>query len=260
MVEKGAEKRWGFLGKIGLDIGLFYLYSGGMIWNSLTYEAAITQWLIDELKKRAILETRFSRDAGLGKSETDARTFRKIKEGKRHWSVVDLIKIANYFNEDPSKLMEQVEAYYQANDVQPALRTARRIMGESLTRIDTEVQLISTWRRQNDDVVLVDCDANWRKITRGDISLLIGLPSARIFPDYPEVTSALNQAWESRGQNVLEFWYQLKTPLDHQLLESDAPSRFLHLRALYAPAEYVVVYVTDITDTNNNKGDLQWPK
>ena len=77
------------------------------------YELAITQWLVKTLRESDIKETHFSREAGLGKGEMDARTFRKLKEGKRHWSMIDLCKLAGYFDIKPSEILSKVELFYQ---------------------------------------------------------------------------------------------------------------------------------------------------
>ena len=95
---------------------------------------AITQWLVKHLREKDIRETHFSRDAGLGKSEKDARTFRKLKEGKRHWSIVDLCKVAYYFNEAPSAILSKVEQFYQAEGIVHPEKAGEKIIGMGLAR------------------------------------------------------------------------------------------------------------------------------
>ena len=98
-------------------------------WNdNETYELAITQWLVKYLRENNIKETHFSRDAGLGKSETDARTFRKLKEGKRHWSITDLCKLAGYFNLTPSEVLGRIESFYKTEGVVIPGKTVERII------------------------------------------------------------------------------------------------------------------------------------
>jgi hypothetical protein len=83
-----------------------------MKWDTLDFQKAITDWLIDELEKKAIRHAVFSREAGLDKSR-DGRIFRKAKEGVRNWKIADLCKVADYFGQSPADIIKQVEKRYR---------------------------------------------------------------------------------------------------------------------------------------------------
>jgi hypothetical protein len=83
-----------------------------MKWDTEDFQKAITDWLIDELDKRAIRHAVFSREAGLDKTR-DGRIFRKAKEGVRNWKIADLCKLADYFGLSPAYIIKEIEKRYR---------------------------------------------------------------------------------------------------------------------------------------------------
>jgi len=220
-------------------------------WNSEEYELAITQWVVKTLKELGIKETRFSRDAGLGKSETDARTFRKIKQGKRHWSMADLCKLATYFKEDPSSVLKKVEKLYRTEGIALPGKTADKIISMGLNQSKDSPTLISTWKKKGKLFILMDCDPEWKKSAQGEIGLIIGMSSKEIFPDYPEITTTLESAWEKKGGEATTLWYTLKTRLVKKVLQSDVDKKFISFNAIFVPPDSIVAYAKDVTADEN---------
>ena len=218
------------------------------------YEMAMTQWLVKHLRENDIRETHFSRDAGLGKSETDARTFRKLKEGKRHWSMVDLCKVSAYFNETPSAILSKVERFYREEGIVHPGKAGERIMGLGLAGEINTTHLISTWKKKGRAFFLKDCDPEWKKVTDGEINKLIGRTSKEIFPAYPEVTAALSKAWKEQNNVSMTLWYDIKTSLARKILQSEPRKRLLAVNATFVPPDSIVAYVKDITEDRQPHG------
>ena len=215
--------------------------------NSDAYETAITQWLVKHLRENDIKETHFSREARLGKNETDARTFRKLKEGKRHWSIVDLCKVADYFDDTPSSILSKVEQFYHEEGIVHPEKAGDTIIGMGLTQDINTPHLISTWKKKGKAFVLVDCDPDWKKVTKGEINKIIGMASKEIFPAYPEVTVALEKAWREQSNVSMTLWYDIKTELAQKILQSEPRKRLLAVDAMFVPPDSIVAYVKDIT-------------
>ncbi len=222
-------------------------------WDSEEYEIAITQWIVKRLKTLKIKETHFSRNAGLGKNETDARTFRKIKEGKRRWSIVDLCKISSFFNENPSSLLSRVEKFYKTEGILIPGKTAVNIFGMGLLQNKESLTLISTWEKKGKNFILKDCDPDWKKSTNGKFAAIIGLTSKEIFPGHPEVTKAFESAWEKRAEERATICYEVKTSLEKKIFQSNEAKRTLLFNVLFVPADTVVVYAKDITNEKELK-------
>ncbi len=216
-------------------------------WNSEEYELAITQWVVKTLKELGIKETRFSRDACLGKSETDARTFRKIKQGKRHWSMADLCKLATYFEESPSSVLKKIEKLYKTEGIALPGRTAEKIISMGLNQNKDSPTLISTWQKKGKLFILTDCDPEWKKSAQGEINLIIGMSSKEIFSEYPEITTTLESAWRKKGGEAIKLWYTLKTRLVKKVLLSDKDKKFISLNAIFVPPDSIVAYAKDVT-------------
>ncbi len=220
-------------------------------WNSEEYELAITQWVVKTLKELGIKETRFSRDAGLGKSETDARTFRKIKQGKRHWSMADLCKLATYFEENPSSILKKIEKLYRTEGIAMPGKTAEKIISMGLNQSKDSPTLISTWQKKGKLFLLMDCDPEWKKSAQGEIGLIIGMSSKEIFSDYPEITTTLENAWKKKGGEAITLWYTLKTSLVKKMLLSDVDKKFISFNAIFVPPDSIVAYAQDVTSDDN---------
>ncbi|MBU3914557.1 hypothetical protein KKA14_03400 [bacterium] len=220
-------------------------------WNNTEeYEIAMTQWIIRHLRANDIKETHFSREAGLGKNETDARTFRKIKEGKRHWSIVDLCKLAEYFGEKPSAILAKIETYYETEGINLPGKTAEQIISLGLSRENKSTTLISSWKKKGKSFIFENCDPDWKKIAKGEISRIIGRTAKEIFPDYSEIIASFERAMKTRGGDTIEIWYKIKSSLEKRLLdsESNAEKRLLSVHSVFVPPDGIVVYVEDITD------------
>lgn len=195
-----------------------------------------------------IKETHFSRNAGLGKSETDARTFRKIKEGKRRWSMVDLCKIAGFFGETPASVLEKVETFFQAEGIVRTGITAEKIFSMGFAGKKKGEPLISTWQKTGKNYELIDCDPGWKKSTGGEFSMIIGMNSRDIFQPYPEVTKLLEDAWKTRGVSTLHVWYGRQKKTSLATGESEITKKWLiAVEAIFAPPDFVVAYVKDVT-------------
>jgi len=217
-------------------------------WNdSEAYETAITQWIIRHLKERGVRETHFSREAGLGRSEKDARTFRKLKEGNRHWTVVDLCKVATYFGDTPSAVLAKVERFYREEGIVRTGEIAEKMLGLGLPRQTRMAPLISTWRKRGRIFVLVDCDAQWKKAARGELSRVIGLTSRQIFASYPKVTHLFERVWKTRQREITEIWYQIETSLEKRVLQTDSDRRLFSISLSFVPPDLLVMYAEDVT-------------
>ncbi|MBU2513594.1 hypothetical protein KJ966_19810 [bacterium] len=218
-------------------------------WNhSDEYELAITQWLIKYLKEKDIKETHFSRDAGLGKSDTDARTFRKLKEGNRHWSIIDICKLANYFDESPSVILSRVEEFYENEGIVIPGKTVERILDLGFNQDKNPPTLISTWQKKGKSFIFMDCDPDWKKVATNVIQRIVGMNSKQIFPYYPEVTESFERAWKLKGEDKISIEYQTKSNIEKALLKSDDEQRMLRINSKFVPPDYVVAYVDDITE------------
>jgi hypothetical protein len=226
-----------------------------MKWNGSDYERGMTRWLVRYLKKQDIRETHFSREAGLGKGGSGARTFRKIKAGDRHWSLIDLCKVAAYFDKTPSEIMAEVERFFQAEGLLHPSRTVAKIIDMGLAGTDREPILISTWRQSGTDFVLVDCDAEWKRCAKGEIRWFIGLGSREIFEAYPEVSKTLQRAWQTRQQASTQFWYRPITELARKVLCTNSAKRYLSATAVFVPPDMVVTYTRDLTDVQADAKD-----
>lgn len=214
-------------------------------WNNGDFfEMAITQWLIRYLRKKGIRETRFSREAGLGKNDRDARTFRKIKEGKRHWSMIDLCKLAGYFEMTPSEILARVEAFVREEGVVIPGKTVERIIELGFSLVDAPT-LISTWQKKGKNFVFVDCDPDWKKASSNMIQRVVGMTSKQIFPHNPEVTESFERAWELKGENKITVTYghdgRQPGNLEDTSLQLTVNSRFV-------PPNYIVAYAEEVED------------
>jgi hypothetical protein len=217
-------------------------------WNDgEAYELAITQWLVKTLHENRIKETHFGRQAGLGKSETDARTFRKLKEGKRHWSMVDLCKLAGFFGLKPSEVLNQVESFYEKEGVVIPGRTVERVIELGFSQEKHLPILISTWRKKGKSFFFLDCDPDWKKVAAGVIPRIIGMSSKQIFPRYPEVTISFENAWNRKGEDRIEIEYTTKIKTARKDSNPDE-DRLLRVNSKFVPPDFIVVYVDDITD------------
>lgn len=208
--------------------------------NSQDYETALTQWIVRQLADQGVPEARFSREAGLGKSETDGRTFRKIKQGKRHWSITDLCKIASWFNEPPSAILEKAEAFYQQEGI---------LKPESLEKLmmrgaSEGAPLISTWQKKGKQFILTEADPAWKKAAADDFSVLMGKTSQEIFRKYPAVTMVLEEAVKKTGQAETIVTYNLKSAMDKKLLPAENGTNCLvfRLNAVFVPPASIVLY------------------
>ncbi len=229
-----------------------------MKWNGPDYERGMTGWLVRYLRKLDVRETHFSREAGLGKGGSGARTFRKIKAGERHWSLIDLCKVANYFDETPSAIMDKVERFCQAQGLLNPSQTAAKVIDMGLASSEKAPTLISTWRQAGDDFILVDCDAKWKKIAKGEIRWLIGLGSREIFATYPEVSQTLRRAWQTRHQASTAFWYRPTTRLAKKVLCTNSTKKYLSATAVFVPPDMVVTYTRDLTDDQEKVKPDNW--
>lgn len=211
------------------------------------FEIAITQWLIRVLRENDIKETHFSREAGLGKNETDARTFRKIKEGNRHWSIIDLCKLAGYFNRKPSEILANVERFIETEGIVIPGKTVERIIELGFSNTKTASPLISTWQRKGRSFVFMDCDPDWKKASSNVIQRVVGMTSKQIFPYYPEVTESFEQAWKLKGEDRITIEYQTKKTPTQQAARSLDGKRLLSVNSKFVPPNFVVAYVEDLT-------------
>ncbi len=215
-------------------------------WNhSEEYELAITQWLVKFLKEKDIKETHFSRDAGLGKSDTDARTFRKLKEGKRHWSIVDICKLAGYFNESPSSILARVEDFYQNEGIVIPGKTVERFLDLGFSQRKDPPTLISTWQKKGKSFVFMDCDPDWKKVANNVIQRIVGMNSKQIFPYLPEVTESFERAWDLKGEDLISIEYISKLKPEKRQLKPDQDKRMLVINSKFVPPNYLVAYVDD---------------
>jgi len=219
-----------------------------MKWNGPDYERGMTRWLVRYLKEQDIRETRFSREAGLGKGGSAARTFRKIKAGERHWSLIDLCKVAACFDKSPSAVMAEVERFCQAEGLLHPSRTAAKVIGMGLAGVENTPILVSTWRRLGTDFVLLDCDAAWKKAANDEIRWLIGLGSREIFEAYPQVSKTLERAWRNRHQASTAFWYHPTTSLARKVLGTAGGRKYLSATAVFVPPDMVVTHTRDLTE------------
>ena len=214
--------------------------------DSEAYELAITQWLVKTLQEREIKETHFSRDAGLGRNDTDARTFRKIKEGNRHWSIVDLCKLAGYFGLKPSDVLSRVETFYEKEGVVIPGKTVERIIELGFSKKENTPTLISTWQKKGKGFYFLDCDPSWKKEATGIIPRIIGMTSKQIFPYHPEITASFQKAWANKGENAIELEYSGKKKKKKQGSKTDK-LRILRVNSKFVPPDFIVVYVDDIS-------------
>jgi hypothetical protein len=213
--------------------------------NSEGYELAITQWLVKYLKDNNIMETHFSRDAGLGKSETDARTFRKLKEGNRHWSIVDLCKLASYFEIKPSKILEKVEEFFAKEGIVIPGKTVERIIELGFNQEKNPPTLISTWQKKGRSFVFLDCDPDWKKVAAHVFPRLIGMNSKQIFPYLPEVSESFVRAWKRKGEDKIEIEYTPKSGKEVNAGNSLNNCHLLRINSKFVPPDFIVVYVDD---------------
>ncbi len=214
--------------------------------NSEGYELAITQWLVKYLKDNNIMETHFSRDAGLGKNETDARTFRKLKEGNRHWSIVDICKLAGYFDIKPSEILDQVEAFYAQEGIVIPGKTVERIIELGFNQEKDPPTLISTWQKKGRSFVFLDCDPDWKKVAAHVFPRLVGMNSKQIFPYLPEVTDSFGRAWKLKGEDKIEIEYTPLSWKSDKEAKAIANNHLLRVNSKFVPPDFIVVYVDDI--------------
>jgi hypothetical protein len=227
-------------------------------WNdSDAYETAITQWIVRHLKEKGVRETHFSREAGLGRSETDARTFRKLKEGKRHWTVVDLCKVAAYFGASPSGILSKVERFYRSEGIVQPDRIAEQMLNLGVERSTGVSPLISTWQKKGRSFVLVDCDEAWKKAAKGELNRVIGLTSKEVFAPYPKVQRLFDRVWKHRQREATEIWYQIKTSLEKKVFLTDSERRLFSINLTYVPPNLIVVYAEDITRKNDDRPNVR---
>ena len=219
-----------------------------MRWSGPDYERVMTRWLVRHLKREGVRETHFSRQVGLGKGASGERTFRKIKEGKRHWSLIDLCKVADHLGESPSDLLARVERFYREEGLMHPSRAAANALGMGLAGAGRAPVLIATWRREGADFILVDCDAEWKKLAQGEIRWLIGLTSREIFEAYPQVTETLERVWQTRQESDTAFWYRPASRLARKVLGSDSARKYLSATATFVPPDMVVSYTRDLTE------------
>ncbi len=220
------------------------------IFDSRIYEAAITQWVIHQLQERGIRETHFSRRAGLGKNETDGRTFRKIKQGKRRWSLTDICKAASFFDLTPASLLARVETFYHEYGIMRP-ESVEKIMSSGVDAGSGQSPLISTWQKKGKNFLLIDTDPAWRQAAREELAVIIGKSSRDIFRQYPAVTKVIEEAWKKGSQASTRVAYTIKTGLEKKLLASEAAMSHLEFRltAVFVPSEQVVVYAHPLAET-----------
>lgn len=212
--------------------------------DSETYEVAITQWLIKYLKDNDIKETHFSRDAGLGKNDTDARTFRKLKAGNRHWSMVDICKLAGYFNVKPSAILARVEQFYEKAGIVIPGKTVEKIIEIGLAENSSAPSLISTWVKKGKSFYFLDCDPKWKSAAPELLQRVMDMTSKQIFPFYPEITSSFGRAWKNKGEDTIQVEY--KTSNQKSSKNPSAGKRLLSINSKFVPPNFVVAYVNEI--------------
>jgi len=214
--------------------------------NGEAYEIAITQWLIRYLRDNDIRETHFSRGAGLGKNETDARTFRKIKEGKRHWSLIDLCKLAGYFGIKPSEILDRVESFVEKEGLVIPGKTVDRILDQGFAQAKPSPTLISTWQRKGKGFVFVDCDPDWKKASSNTIQRVVGMTSKQIFPYFPEVTQSFEQAWNEKGEDRIII--ESGAPVEDRNQDKDETTgkRVMAINSRFVPPNFIVAYLNEV--------------
>lgn len=211
--------------------------------NSDLYETALTQWIVKQLEKEGITETHFSRSAGLGKNETDGRTFRKIKQGKRRWSMTDLCKVAGFFDLSPAAILAKVEAFYSEYGIMRP-ESLEKIMACGVDAAGRDAPLVSTWQKKGKKIILIDGDPDWKKAANGEFAVIIGKTCRELFRHNPEVTEVLETAWQKKAQAETQVSYNINNESARKLLSvsRDNTRLLFRLTAVFAPPENIILY------------------
>lgn len=96
------------------------------------FQEAFTQWLFKEIEESEGKDRRatFCRNIGIETKSSKGRTLRRAKENNpRKWKLTDICKIGRYWNIEPSRILADVELYYDKN-----ILGLKKMMNEKLQK------------------------------------------------------------------------------------------------------------------------------
>ena len=90
-----------------------------MDWDCEILKEAMLEWFLEEIKTRGWDKNyaALGRRLQWTKIDDNGRTLRRLvnEKGKRDWTLVDICKIANVLEEQPSYILAKIELFYKIN-------------------------------------------------------------------------------------------------------------------------------------------------
>lgn len=104
-----------------------------------------------------------------------------------------------------------------------------------------------TWKRQDEEFVLMDFNLAAQEMTRGMISEHVGVPASRIYSDRPDILADLKKCFEQR---VI-----IKREMDYTMFTTGA-AKVLALTCAFIPPDLVMFHMDDITARKKAEKEL----
>ena len=96
-----------------------------------------------------------------------------------------------------------------------------------------------TWKREEEDFILVDYNDSAEEVTQGNITKLLGKKASKLYKDTPEIPEFLSQCFtEKRSIDFGETLYHFK---------STNKSLYLSIKCAFVPPDRILVHTEDIT-------------
>ncbi|MDQ6786417.1 MAG: response regulator [Acidobacteriota bacterium] len=96
-----------------------------------------------------------------------------------------------------------------------------------------------TWRKAEDDFILINCNNAAEKITDGKILDFIGIRATRMYDDLPKMVEDFHKCFDGKRPHRREMLYKYRV---------DGRERYLDFNYAFVPPDMVMVHTRDITE------------
>jgi len=108
-----------------------------------------------------------------------------------------------------------------------------------------------TWRKMEDDFILVNYNKAAEKITDGKIHEFLGIRATRMYDDLPEMVEDFHKCFDGKTPRQREMLYKYRV---------DGRVRLLDLNYAFVPPDMVMVHTRDITEQKQDDENLRFQK